>query len=147
VIPYEWVDRRGQAVLEGWVLEKRQMRQLRVLLLRIEGTDYGVANGSLIFKKGGAEGLYYIKVNGNEALRPRCCLGPELDREELRRAGLEANIPEKKSILTFLERVTKKDGVEAPSMKSSKCRERVASIQEDRQNRKAVKMHHQGGPT
>jgi hypothetical protein len=146
VIPYEWVDRRGQAVLEGWALEKRQMRQLRMLLLRIEGTDYEVANGSLIFKKRGAEGLYYIKVNGNEALRPRCCLGPELDREELRRAALEAS-PEKKSILTFLERVTKKDGVEDPPMKSSKYRERAALIEEDRQNRKAVKMHHQGGPT
>src|SRR5204863_9532491 len=62
VIPYEWVNGRGEPVLAGWVLESRQQRQLRALLIQLEGVDYEMAVGTLIFKKG-ASNIYYSKVN------------------------------------------------------------------------------------
>jgi hypothetical protein len=120
VIPYEWVNGRGEPVLEGWGLESRQRRQLRALLIQLEGVDYEMAVGTLIFKKG-ASNIYYSKVNGNVALRPRCCIGPELSRQEyqeLSRARLaagESAPPEramfpagKAEVLTYLERVEKR---------------------------------------
>lgn len=157
MIPYEWVDQRGEGVLSGWQLQPRQRRQLMALLLNLEGVGFEVARNTLIFKKG-ARDIYYSKINGNEALRPRCCVGPELGRreyEELRRARAEAGEgapPEqamfpagKTEVVTYLERVTKKDGEERPSLKGSKASERLGEIQDDRSRRRRVAVHGEGG--
>lgn len=157
MIPYEWVDRRGEGVLSGWELQPRQRRQLTALLLNLEGVDFEMAKNTLLFKKG-ARGIYYSKINGNEALRPRCCVGPELDRkeyEELRRARAEAGegapseqamFPAGKTVVvTYLERVTKKDGEERPSLKDSKAPERLVEIRDERGRRQRVTVHRGGG--
>src|SRR3954463_10418772 len=86
VISFEWVNGRGESVLSDWRLEPRQQRQLRALLVQLEGVDYEMAVGTLIFKKSASD-LYYSKINGNVALRPRCCLGPELSRQEFQEVG------------------------------------------------------------
>lgn len=157
MIPYEWVDRRGEGVLSDWQLQPRQRRQLAALLLNLEAFDFEMARNTLIFKKG-ARDIYYSKINGNEALRPRCCVGPELGKkeyEELRRARAEAGEdapPEqamfpagKTEIVTYLERVSKKDGEEQPLLKDSKASERLREIQEDRRRRQRVTRHRTGG--
>ncbi len=51
--------------------------------------DRNQAVGSLVFKTK-TEGIYYAKIRGNVALRPRLCLGPQEPDEEV----------------TFLERAT-----------------------------------------
>jgi hypothetical protein len=154
VIPYEWVARRGDPILGGWDLEPPQLRQLKALLLQLERVRYEIAVGTLIFKKGGSPGIYYSKINGNVALRPRCCVGPELDRreyEELQRAceverknaPLErVMLPEgKEEFVTYLERVTKKDGKERPLMKDSNSAQRFDDIVGNRQRRQRVTLH------
>jgi hypothetical protein len=158
VIPYEWVNGRSEPVLAGWGLELRQQRQLKALLIQLEGVDYEIAVGTLIFKKG-ASNIYYSKVNGNVALRPRCCIGPELSRQEyqdLSRARIaagESAPPEramfpagKAEVLTYLERVEKKDGKERPLLKDSKSSERLDEILENRGRRQRATLHKTGGP-
>lgn len=158
MIPYEWVDGRGEPVLTGWLLESRQQRQLKALLIQLEGVDYEMAVGTLVFKKGAA-GIYYSKINGNVALRPRCCIGPELSREEykkLSRAKEAAgeSVPSaramfpagKAAVLTYVERVEKKDGKESPLLKDSKSTERLNEILANRNRRQRVTLHKMGGP-
>jgi hypothetical protein len=159
MIPYEWVSRRGEPVLGGWRLDSRQQRQLKALLIDIEKYDFEMAVGTLIFKKGGstkkgAADIYYSKINGTHALRPRCCIGPELSGEEFRalrkareKAKKEAP-PEsamfpagRAEVLTYLESVTKKDNRENPLMKDSKTGERQQDIQESRTRRQLVTLH------
>jgi hypothetical protein len=157
VILYEWTDGRGEPVLAGWDLESRQRRQLRALLIQLEGLDYEMAVGTLIFKKGVSD-VYYSKINGDVALRPRCCLGPELSRKEFQdlsraRTAAGASAPSERAIfpagksevLTFLERVAKKDGKERPLLKDSKAAERLLEILEDRDRRQRVTLHERGG--
>src|SRR4051794_29404624 len=117
-----------------------------------------MAVGTLIFKKGTA-GIYYSKINGNVALRPRCCIGPELSRQEyqkLSRAQEAAgeSVPSaramfpagKAAILTYLERVEKKDEKESPLLKDSKSSERLNEILANRNRRQRVTLHKMGGP-
>lgn len=158
MIVYEWVDGRGEPVLAGWVLESRQQRQLRALLVQLEGIDYEMAVGTLIFKKG-MSNIYYSKVNGSVALRPRCCIGPELSRQEYqelsraRASARESAPPEramfpagKSEVLTYLERVEKKDDKERPLLKDSKSSERLNEILENRARRQRATLHKMGGP-
>jgi hypothetical protein len=156
VIPYEWVNARGDRVLQNWDLEPHQRRQLTALLRNLEKFDLEMAFNTLIFKKGGARAadIYYSKINGVQALRPRSCLGPELTAEEFRdlcsvraKAG-DAAPPERamlvagrEEVLTFLERVTKKDNAENPLMKDSKAPERLQGIREQRALRRLVVFH------
>ena len=117
-----------------------------------------MAVGTLIFKTG-VSNIYYSKVNGSVALRPRCCIGPELSRreyQELSRARLaagESAPPEramfpagKAEVLTYLERVEKKDNKERPLLKDSKSSERLDEISENRGRRRRATMHKSGGP-
>lgn len=154
MIIYEWLDRRGDPLLGGWRLEARQRRQLKTLVLSLEAVDYEMANGTLIFKKGGAPDVYYCKLNGDVALRPRCCLGPELSAEEFQhlREVRKLSPPEtarfpagKAELLTFLERVSKKDQVEDPPMNRSSAPNRLQEIKDNRQARQPVTFHETGG--
>jgi hypothetical protein len=156
VIPYEWVNARGDRVLGDWDLEPRQRRQLKALLRDLERYDYEMALNSLIFKKGGAGAadIYYSKINGVQALRPRSSLGPELTPEEFRdlskvKADAGDDAPPERAmlvvgraeVLTFLERVTKKDNAENPLMKDSKASERLQGIREHKALRGLVVFH------
>lgn len=151
VIPYEWIGRRGEPVLAGWELEPRQRRQLKALLIQLELVDYELAVGTLIFKKG-SSGIYYSKINGNVALRPRCCVGPELDSEELKalndgRYGAKESFLSpagRAEVVTYLEQVDKKDGKERPSMKDSRAPGRLAALRESRRLRQRVVLHKGG---
>ena len=68
-------------VITDWSREKRQRRGLKARLVMLAQVDRDQAVGSLIFKTD-AEGIYYAKIRGNVALRPRLCLGPaNPDRE------------------------------------------------------------------
>lgn len=51
----------------------------------------------------------------------------------------------KTEVVTYLERVTKKDGEERPLLKDSKAPERLVEIQEDRRRRQRVTLHRAGG--
>jgi len=153
VIPYEWVTRRGEGVLSDWDLEGIQRRQLTALLIELERVDYEVALGTLIFKKGGknAAGIYYSKLNGVHALRPRCSVTPalgKLEREALhlaRKKRGEYAIPDAGiEPVTYLERVTKKDNQEMPSMTESQALKRLRETTAEPNRRKEVAFHKLG---
>lgn len=158
MIPYEWRDGRSAAVLTGWSLQPKQRTQLRALLILLESYDYEMANGTLIFKKGGTPDIYYSKINGNVALRPRCSLGPELSHgeyEELRLARLADGEPPppdramtpagRTEVMTYLERVDKRDQKERPLLKDSKAPGRLSEIRKSRKCRKRVTFHREKG--
>jgi hypothetical protein len=128
VIPYEYVDRRGDRLVTDWPVEAAQWRQLRVLLILLEGTDRDQAVGSVIFKLR-LPGIYYAKINGRVALRPRCCVGPH-DGERV----------------TFLERVQKSGGVEHPGLRDAKAPERMQEVADNRWRSKRVTFHREPGP-
>lgn len=138
-------------------MEERQRRQLKALLVNLERVDYEMASGTLIFKIGGSEfsGIYYSKINGIVALRPRCCIGPELTSQEFEKEceisrRRQVNLPlettmapsGRAEILTYLERVRKKDGKEDPGRIQSTAPTRMREIQENRRYRRRVTMHH-----
>ncbi|HSL81498.1 MAG TPA: hypothetical protein VLF66_01900, partial [Thermoanaerobaculia bacterium] len=110
MIPYEFVDRRGDRLVTDWPLEARQMRQIKGLLIRLEQVDRGLAVGSILFKMK-LRHVYYAKIRGEVALRPRVCIGPVFDEE-----------------VTFLERVEKKGGHERPSLETSRAPERLRAL-------------------
>jgi hypothetical protein len=139
VILFQWVSRRGHTVIDDWELEAQQARQLKVLLVGLEGADFELANGSLIFKTR-LPGVYYSKINGNVALRPRCCLGPALDSEECREVGMSPPSA-KEDALTYLERVSKKDGKEMPSREDSAAPGRNEEIEASRASRRLISRH------
>lgn len=112
VIPYELVSRRGDRLITDWAIEANQRRQMRNLMLNLEATDRDQAVGSIIFKLPIA-GVYYAKINGRVALRPRCCIGPGGDHR-----------------VTFLERVHKKDKVETPKVQQSGSGDRMRAVSE-----------------
>lgn len=151
VIPYEWTTRRGEGVLSGWDLEGRQRRQLTALLVDLESVPYEVAFETLFFKKKGKKGtdIYYSKINGTQALRPRCSVVPALsdaEREALNRARQERDeeaIPRVSKIepITYLERVTKKDETEKPLMAESQAMDRLSEITAQRSRRQEVIFH------
>ena len=83
MISYEYVeyaaDGRDRVIVDrvitDWSREKRQRRGLKARLVMLAQVDRDQAVGSLIFKTE-TEGIYYAKIRGNVALRPRLCLGP-----------------------------------------------------------------------
>lgn len=113
MIPCECVVPKEGRVITDWVLEEAQLRQVKVLMRLLEQADRNLAAGSIIFKLPGKlmKGIYYAKVNGSVALRPRCCVGPGADDK-----------------VTFLERVQKIGGEETPSRRNSKALARKESI-------------------
>lgn len=90
MIPYEYVEyeaRDGKRVIldrviTDWTREKRQRRALRVRLVMLSQVDRDVAVGSLMFKTE-EEGIYYAKIRGSIALRPRLCLGTKDPAKEV----------------------------------------------------------------
>jgi len=96
---------------------------MKGLLLRLEQADRDLAVGSIIFKMK-LKDIYYAKVNGEVALRPRVCIGPETDGH-----------------VTFLERVEKRDGQEQPSEKRSLAPQRMRELEEGSARKTRVTMH------
>lgn len=125
MIPYEYVDRRGDRVVSDWPLEARQMRQMKGLLIRLEQVDRELAVGSILFKMK-LRHIYYAKIQGEVALRPRVCIGPAFDDE-----------------VTFLERVEKKGGRERPGVEASRAPERLRALQDETGTRARVALHKQ----
>lgn len=123
MIPYEYVDRRGERVVTDWPLQARQMRQVKGLLIRLEQVDRELAVGSILFKMK-LKHIYYAKIRGEVALRPRVCLGPALDNE-----------------LTFLERVEKKGGRERPGPEMSRATVRLRALVRGTARRVRVALH------
>lgn len=111
MIPFEVTVAREGRLLTDWPMEDQQLRKLKSKLGMLESTDRDQAIGSILNHVKRVAEVYYIKINGTVALRPRCCVG-HVDSERV----------------TFLERVTKKDMVEAPSKKNSKAPERLAAL-------------------
>lgn len=125
MIPYEYVDRRGDRVVSDWPLEARQMRQMKGLLIRLEQVDRELAVGSILFKMK-LRHIYYAKIRGEVALRPRLCIGPAFDDE-----------------VTFLERVEKKGGRERPGVEASRAPERLRALRDGTGTRARVALHKQ----
>ena len=137
--------------MSTWSLEERQRRQLKALLINLEGVSYEIAVGTLIFKKGGAAGIYYSKINGNVALRPRCSATPAPSSSECKALHLARMERREDPIaddeiepVTYLERVTKKGDQEMPPMRDSQAVKRLREIGADRGRRKAITMHKEG---
>lgn len=123
MIPYEYVGRRRECLVTDWPLEASQLRQMKDLLVRLEQVDREVAVGSIIFKKG-LKDVYYAKINGQVALRPRLCIGPGGDHR-----------------VTFLERVVKRGGKEQPSLDSSAAPERLEALRDGSATAERVTLH------
>lgn len=83
--------------------------------------------GSVIFKLK-LPGIYYAKVKGRVALRPRCCIGPN-DGERV----------------TFLERVHKTGGVESPSLRDSKAPQRMQEVIDTPHAARRITFHREVG--
>lgn len=112
MIPFEYVDRRGDRVVSDWSLEKQQRVSLNVWLVRIRRFDREMAINTQIFPCRPLRGVYYVKIRGRVQLRPRVCLGPVDPDQEV----------------TFLERVSKKGGRETPDRRSSRAPERYLEV-------------------
>jgi hypothetical protein len=141
VIPYEWVNLRGDRVLGDWDLEGSQRRQLKALMLDLEKYDLRAAVNSIIFKTG-VRDVYYSKINGTVALRPRCCIGPDLSPRERRDlAGRSAPPDGVVEIVTYLERVSKKDNKEHPLLKDTQASKRIVQVGTNRECRRRVVLH------
>lgn len=123
VIPYEYVGRRGDRVVTDWPLEPDQLRRMKNLLIRLEQVDRDGAVGSIIFKKQ-VKGIYYAKINGRVALRPRLCIGPNGDHR-----------------VTFLERVDKKDNQERPSIGDSVAPARLETLEDGSVKGDRITLH------
>lgn len=111
MIPFEVTVARQGRVLTDWPMEEQQWRKLKGKLGMLESTDRDQAVGSILNHVKRMAEVYYIKINGAVALRPRCCVGHGSSER-----------------VTFLERVWKKDMVETPSKKDSKAPERLAAL-------------------
>ena len=109
--------------MTDWPLEANQKRQLKSQLIVLESVDRVQSVGSILHKRSRVSGIYYAKINGKIALRPRCYIGPEDDQ------------------VTFLERVQKKDQVEAPTTLNSKASERMQAIQSGAAIRQRITLH------
>lgn len=131
MIPYEVTLDRDGRLLTDWSMEDQQRRKLKGKLGMLEVIDRNQAVGSIIVQAGIGE-IYYMKINGKVALRPRCCVGNGSGET-----------------VTFLERVTKKDKVEKPSRKDSEAPKRLSALRRDELLRTKVTFHHkkqQGAP-
>lgn len=122
MIPYEYVeyevrDRRRvitERVISDWTREKRQRRALKVRLVMLMQADRNMAVGSLMFKTQ-EEGIYYTKIRGNVALRPRLCLGTKDANNEV----------------TFLHRATENDMVVTPRNADKRAAARMKEVVQD----------------
>jgi hypothetical protein len=122
VILYEYVEsvvRAGRRmvtdrVITDWPAEQRQRRGLKARLVMLLQVDRDQAVGSLIFKTK-TEGIYYAKIRGNIALRPRLCLGPKDPEREV----------------TFLERAHEENFRIVPADASARALVRMKQIQTD----------------
>lgn len=123
MIPYEYVGRRGERLVTDWPLEAKQLRQVKNLLVRLEQADREVAVGSIVFKKK-LKGVYYAKIDGQVALRPRLCIGPGGDHR-----------------VTFLERVVKRGGQEEPSLDNSAAPERLEALRGGSAEAERITLH------
>jgi hypothetical protein len=130
MIPYEYVEYATQGrdriiverVITDWSREKRQRRGLKARLVML-AQDRDQAVGSLIFKTE-AEGIYYAKIRGNIALRPRLCLGPgNADTE-----------------ITFLQRATEINFKITPSDADARALARMREVEEDESRRLKIRL-------
>lgn len=88
------------------------------MLDSLESVDKALAVGSILFKEKTPD-IYKAKVKGNVQLRPRLCFGPQEPSTEV----------------TFLQRVSKKDGKENPPKASQKAAEKMPEVAEDPKRR------------
>ncbi|HEX6904569.1 MAG TPA: hypothetical protein VF789_32975 [Thermoanaerobaculia bacterium] len=132
MISYEYVEfeeRGGKRIITYRVItdwppgEKRQRTALKVRLIMLAGVDRNQAVGSLIFKTK-TEGIYYAKMRGNVALRPRLCLGPTKPDEEV----------------TFLERATEVNFKVVPKDACERARARMKKLENDDSQRLLIRL-------
>jgi hypothetical protein len=122
MISYEYVEYatqgRGRVIVDrvitDWSREKRQRRGLKARLVMLAQVDRDQAVGSLIFKTD-TEGIYYAKIRGNVALRPRLCLGPVNPVTEV----------------TFLQRATEVNFTTTPVDADLRALVRMREVRED----------------
>lgn len=128
MIPCECVVPKEGRVITDWGLEEAQLRQVKGLMRLLEQADRNLAVGSIIFKLPGKfmKGIYYAKVNGTVALRPRCCIGPGADDR-----------------VTFLERVQKIGGEEIPARRNSKALARKEGVANGSLGSSPITIHKQ----
>jgi hypothetical protein len=135
VIPYEYVeyeDRDGrrviiERVISDWTREDRQRRALKTRLVMLLQADRNQAVGSLMFKTK-EEGIYYAKIRGNVALRPRLCLGPKDTDNEV----------------TFLHRATEKDMIVTPRDADKRAAARMKEVLQDDSRRLKIRVKNLG---
>jgi hypothetical protein len=132
VISYEYVEYEVQGssrvikdrVITDWPPgERRQRVALKVRLQMLEQVDRNQAVGSLIFKTD-TEGIYYAKIRGNVALRPRLCLGPVNADSEV----------------TFLQRATEKNFKVFPKDACQRALSRMREVQVDDSKRLRIRL-------
>jgi hypothetical protein len=131
MIPYEYVEYTTQGrnrvlvdrVITDWSREKRQRRGLKARLVMLAQVDRDQAVGSLIFKTE-AEGIYYAKIRGNVALRPRLCLGPRNTDTEV----------------TFLQRATEVNFKITPSDADARALIRMREVEADDSRRLKIRF-------
>lgn len=122
MIAYEYVEYAAQGrdriiverVITDWSREKRQRRGLKARLVMLAQVDRDQAVGSLIFKTE-TEGIYYAKIRGNVALRPRLCLGPKDPDAEV----------------TFLQRATEINFKITPADADARASARMREVEAD----------------
>lgn len=100
-------------MVRDWPVEKRERRKLDRLLDALQAIDRNLAVGTYVFKRKEPH-IYYSKINGPVALRPRLCFGP---------IGGDKN-------LTFLARAEKKDGATSPANVDALAAENRQQIRE-----------------
>jgi len=132
VISYEYVDYIQQGskrlitdrVITDWPPgEQRQRRALKVRLTMLAAVDRDQAVGSLIFKTA-TPGIYYAKIRGNVALRPRLCLGPKDGEKEI----------------TFLQRAMEINFKIIPSDACDRALTRMKAVQADDSRRILIRI-------
>lgn len=131
MIPYEYVElsmwsgRRivTDRVITDWPVEHRQRRGLKARLVMLLQVDRDQAVGSLIFKTK-SEGIYYAKIRGNVALRPRLCLGPKDAEREI----------------TFLERAQENNFKTVPPDASERALVRMKEVEVDDLHRMRIDL-------
>jgi hypothetical protein len=132
VILYEYVEyaqENGRRIIIERVItdwppgERRQRVALKVRLTMLAKVDRNQAVGSLIFKTS-TEGIYYAKIRGNVALRPRLCLGPKKANEEV----------------TFLQRATEVNFKILPKDACERARVRMKEVELDDSRRLLIRI-------
>lgn len=132
MISYEYVEyakKGGKRVIIDRVItdwppgERRQRVALKTRLAMLSKVDRNQAVGSLIFKTS-TEGVYYAKIRGNVALRPRLCLGPKSSNDEI----------------TFLQRATEVNFKIVPQDADERARARMKEVELDDSRRLLIRF-------